>query len=787
MKTKNLIFLFILLPFSLFSQVNLNKLSWEGSRTSKNFKISYLNNQYDNFYCFENNYIKILGKTKQGIQKIKFEDSKILKISDSIYCIIPCNIGDHKNLIINNDSLNYAVEEIPANKFSIKFSKSTSPFSNCISKDDFFKSDSLIVSFNSKKYKITNFELNFSGIQNGITRALTCNCNGVFNDNFKKIFKENIFENSKIKIVNVKIQLSNNKEVTLPPAEITVIDNYKNEFIRRTVSFEPFTYDLNLLKTDLRIKLTGKPSKTEKDAITEYANELNSILETIKVKIVETQPNLTIVFDTINNDSIIKNTEIKYIDYGIYKSEDGNIFFPFQKKCVLYVNTKIGEKYRIINLKKNILSMLGIFKNAENVVEKEFSIFHYNDNLTSYDKYMLKTLYSSDGEYKAQRILHKDFDDPDRNSIYLLILILSICLLFVFSEIYNYYGINVFISKIKISILKRIIESIILAQIPTLAILVLLLENFLGGNFHEIYLLSNFELFFIPFTVFAGVLFFWLDFLLSKIKRNWIVVILNLFLSFFCIWLAYQLVFLFYSPEIVTFKMVDWEILIIPFLIALYRLYARSQTNKITSLLKEKELELTKQKELKLKSDLNALQARINPHFLYNALNSLASLAHIDAGRTENMALSLSKLFRYNINKEDEHFSKIIDEIEMTNIYLDIEKNRFEEKLEYTINIEEKLNDFEIPKFVLQPLAENAVKHGISKIVEKGIIKINIFEQNQKVIIEICDNGPNFPDGLTSGYGLQNTYEKFKLLYKKPFDIEFFNKPEKKLMITLTK
>jgi len=203
--------------------------------------------------------------------------------------------------------------------------------------------------------------------------------------------------------------------------------------------------------------------------------------------------------------------------------------------------------------------------------------------------------------------------------------------------------------------------------------------------------------------------------------------------------------------------------------------------------LQEKELELTRQKELKFKSDLNALQARINPHFLYNALNSIASLAHISADKTEKMAISLSKLFRYNINKEDEHFATIADELEMVNIYLNVEKNRFEDKLSYSVKLDEKIKDFQIPKFLLQPLVENAVKHGVSKITGRGIIKINIFEKDNKIIMEIFDNGPEFPQGLTSGYGLQNTYEKLKLLYKKPFEIKYINDPEKHLEVTLNK
>jgi two-component system LytT family sensor kinase len=320
------------------------------------------------------------------------------------------------------------------------------------------------------------------------------------------------------------------------------------------------------------------------------------------------------------------------------------------------------------------------------------------------------------------------------------------------------------------------IEAVLVAQIPIIAWLILTISNNGATKlFSEVpYLESRL----LPFCLLIALFLFFIDKLLEKTKIVWLNIILNLSLSFFSVALAYQLMYFFKALELIKFSMLGWELWIVPFLITLYRLYASFQTNKIAGLLQEKELELSKQKELKFKSDLNALQARINPHFLYNALNSLASLAHIDSGRTEKMALSLSKLFRYNINKKEEHYAPLQEEIEMASIYLEIEKNRFEDKLNYTIII---------PKFILQPLAENAVKHGISKITGKGMIRINIFGEANKVIIEIYDNGPEFPGGLISGYGLQNTYEKLKLLYKKPFDISFINTPEKKLMITLTK
>ena len=540
------------------------------------------------------------------------------------------------------------------------------------------------------------------------------------------------------------------------------------------------------MKNDLRIKIEGHPSKEDVKVITDFATELNSLLETIKVKIVDHQPSLILKFDSIKRDydsSLIKNV-FKEIDGG-YKFVEKNIFFPFHTACKMYINPDIDTENRPLIIKRDIIGLLGEFKN-NNVAG---SIFNYSDSLSSYDKYLLKTLYSIGGEYEVQNII---IDAPntyyeDKSGLFFFVLFLTGCILFIFSEIYNYYGFNFRVGKIKSKIIRRIIEATLIAQVPTITILLLLIGKFVYGDFHEAGVLLIFEVFFIPFFIIIGLLFLALDTFLNKIKTKWLVIILNLFFSFFCIWLAYQFMYLFFAPEIVYLSIVDWKILIVPFLITLYRIYERFQKNKISGLLQEKELELSKQKELKFKSDLNALQARINPHFLYNALNSLASLAYIDAARTEKMALSLSKLFRYNINKEDNHYSTIKEEVEMTEIYLEVEKNRFEDKLEYHIEVQNDLYNFKIPKFILQPLAENAVKHGISKITEKGIVKIKIFEKEQKVNIEIYDNGPEFPGGLISGYGLQNTYEKFKLLYKKSFEIEFINQPEKKLVITLSK
>ena len=134
------------------------------------------------------------------------------------------------------------------------------------------------------------------------------------------------------------------------------------------------------------------------------------------------------------------------------------------------------------------------------------------------------------------------------------------------------------------------------------------------------------------------------------------------------------------------------------------------------SLVKEKDIELSRLQEAKAEAEVKVLQSQINPHFLYNALNSIASLAHTDADKTEKMALSLSDLFRHSINRKGEKVNTLGDELSLVRNYLEIEQIRFGDRLSFNIDVEPDLLTVEIPMFILQPLVENAIKHGISKI-----------------------------------------------------------------------
>jgi sensor histidine kinase YesM len=205
---------------------------------------------------------------------------------------------------------------------------------------------------------------------------------------------------------------------------------------------------------------------------------------------------------------------------------------------------------------------------------------------------------------------------------------------------------------------------------------------------------------------------------------------------------------------------------------------------KIVSL-QEKEFEILRLKELKVRSDLNALQSKINPHFLYNALNSIAELCWKDAEKTERMALSLSKLFRYSINKEESDFNPLKNEIEIVSLYLSIEKERFGDNLNYEFDYGRDIENILIPKFTLQPLVENAIIHGISKSPNGGHIKLTIKKTENQLEIKVYDNGPDFPVNLMSGYGLQSIYDKLDILFPKRYSIELQNGTDKNITIIL--
>ena len=201
--------------------------------------------------------------------------------------------------------------------------------------------------------------------------------------------------------------------------------------------------------------------------------------------------------------------------------------------------------------------------------------------------------------------------------------------------------------------------------------------------------------------------------------------------------------------------------------------------DRYSSMINNKDVQLAKINELHKQVQLQSLQAKINPHFLYNALNSIASLATTDAKKTEQMALSLSDFFKYSINREQKQLNSLSEELNAIRTYLEIEKVRFGERLNYEIDCPAELLNIQIPQLLVQPLVENAIKHGLSQITGKGLVKISVSKVGKEIKIRVDDNGPAFPDGPLTGYGIKNTNERIRLMYGKKASINWYNGEEK--------
>ena len=185
--------------------------------------------------------------------------------------------------------------------------------------------------------------------------------------------------------------------------------------------------------------------------------------------------------------------------------------------------------------------------------------------------------------------------------------------------------------------------------------------------------------------------------------------------------------------------------------------------------------------------ELELLRAKVNPHFLYNMHNSIAGLITQDPGKAEKMVLLLSKFFRFTLNKGSSTFHTIADEIEIIKTYLELQRIRYGERLNYAIHVEDDLLHLRIPSYVLQPLVENSIKHGLEKITGTGNIVIDVCTNDEHLNIKVSDSGPAFPDSPGTGTGWHLVNNKLRLLYKENFKMEFCNTPEKYVELVLPK
>ena len=166
---------------------------------------------------------------------------------------------------------------------------------------------------------------------------------------------------------------------------------------------------------------------------------------------------------------------------------------------------------------------------------------------------------------------------------------------------------------------------------------------------------------------------------------------------------------------------------------------------------------------------LQALRMQMNPHFLFNTLNSIASLVQEDAQKAEEMIESLSELLRLSLRTTERQEVTIREELQFLDRYLHIEKTRFGDRLQIERAIAPETLNAMVPILILQPLVENAVKHGIETQIAPGLICLEIRRMDEKLVCKVTDNGrnpgPSAGGELKEGIGLGNTRSRLKELY----------------------
>lgn len=194
------------------------------------------------------------------------------------------------------------------------------------------------------------------------------------------------------------------------------------------------------------------------------------------------------------------------------------------------------------------------------------------------------------------------------------------------------------------------------------------------------------------------------------------------------------------------------------------------------------QIKLLEQEQSLLAARMQALTSQINPHFLFNTLNTIGSLTRVSPEAARELLVKLSQILRRLLRK-DENFVPLREELEFIDNYLTIEMVRFgPEKLQFHKQIDESTLDAMVPSMLLQPFVENSIRHGLTPRIEGGEIRLRTARLDGRLLIELADNGVGIPEGRTadvyeSGIGINNVRERLSVLYGKEYLLKIESQP----------
>ncbi|MEB8062294.1 sensor histidine kinase [Citrobacter braakii] len=192
-----------------------------------------------------------------------------------------------------------------------------------------------------------------------------------------------------------------------------------------------------------------------------------------------------------------------------------------------------------------------------------------------------------------------------------------------------------------------------------------------------------------------------------------------------------------------------------------------------------------RQKAMLTQSEIKLLHAQVNPHFLFNALNTIKAVIRRDSDQASQLVQYLSTFFRKNLKRPSEIVT-LADEIEHVNAYLQIEKARFQSRLQVTLTVPDALSYQQLPAFTLQPIVENAIKHGTSQLLDTGEVSITARREGQYLMLDIEDNAGLYqPTSEASGLGMNLVDKRLRERFGDDFGISVACEPDRFTRITL--
>lgn len=196
-----------------------------------------------------------------------------------------------------------------------------------------------------------------------------------------------------------------------------------------------------------------------------------------------------------------------------------------------------------------------------------------------------------------------------------------------------------------------------------------------------------------------------------------------------------------------------------------YYFLSRERITSTETLMQEENIKRLTSEKRAVETNLKLLQAQIEPHFLFNTLSNILSLLDTDLKKGKSMLLDLIRYLRTSLAKTREEVTTLGQEMEMIKAYLDIFKVRMEGRLHYKIDIPNNIKKLTFPPMLIQPLVENAIKHGIEPKVEGGAVTVRAKKNGDVMSVEIADTGTGLYEDGEVGFGLSNVRERLQSLY----------------------